>query len=423
MPSPMRPLKIALLSRWYWEENRRSGSTEGGTAQQLAEAVAALGHEVVVLSQSPEVNGLEKTQIGTLETWLSPREKKRDFFTGLRDKWAKRTYGHRKIYSDALDLRDFLIRRGPFDVLWAQCEEPDGLVAAVATGIGISLPPTLTQIYALRYHFQNGAPVFDGKPALRLAFHQAARIIANSELVADNLSAYTGPEITDTQLRSKTRVTHHNLQRSFIRAAAETSSTTLPESKRVLFFGALNEKKGALVFLQALLKTAAATSGATFVVIGDFTEKNPHFVQAWNELLESTHCQLAPTQLELLGKIPAAEVIRQVQRASVVVLPSLFDEFSRALVEVLVLGRPVITTDQVGAYPLVKDHDCGLVVTPNDSDALARAIDDALRPGAAYLANARRIAHRLLHDFSPEAIALQISRHLSEIAAGQIIFD
>jgi glycosyltransferase involved in cell wall biosynthesis len=416
----MRPLKIALLSRWYWEENRRNGGAEGGTAQQLAEAVAALGHEVIVLSQSPKVDALEKTQIGTLETWLSPREKKRDFLTGLRDKWAKRTYGHRKVYSDALALRDFLVRRGPFDVLWAQCEEPDGLVAAIAAGLGISLPPTLTQIYALRYHFQKGEPIFDEKPALRLAFRQAARIIANSELVMDHMTAYASPEFTESQLRDKTRVVYHNLQGSFIRAAAETPIATLPEPNRVLYFGALNEKKGALVFLEAVMKIEAAQTGMIFSVAGDFTEKNPRFVRNWNEKLEATRCKLFPAQLELLGKITSAESIRQIQRARVVVLPSLFDEFSRALVEVLVLGRPVITTDQVGASPLVKTHNCGLVVASNDSDALARAIDDALRPEAPYLANAQRVAHRLLHDFSPEATALQIARHLSEIVSAPL---
>ncbi len=412
----MRPLKIALLSRWYWEENRRGGTAAGGTAQQLAEAVAALGHEVVVLSQSPQVDALEKTQIGTLETWLSPREKKRDFLTGLHDKWAKRTYGHRKVRSDALDLGDFFARRGPFDVLWVQCEEPDGLVAAIAAGLGVPLPPTLTQIYALRYRFQNGKPVFDEKPALQAAFRQAARIIANSHLVADNLVAYAGPGLTESQLRDKTHVVHHNLQRSFIRAASETSIAALPEPGHVLFFGALNEKKGALVFLDAILKTEIAKTGAAFSMIGDFTEKNPAFLQGWNEKLEATRQKLIPSQLKLIGKIPSAETIRQIQRASVVVLPSLFDEFSRALVETLVLGRPVITTDQVGAWPLVKDHGCGLVVAPNDSDALARAIDDALRTEAPYFTNAQRVAHRLLHEFSPEAIALQIMHHLSQIA-------
>ena len=324
----MRRLKIALLSRWYWEENHRAGTVEGGPAQQLAEAVAALGHEVIVLSQSPKTAELERSQIGTLEVWLSPREKRRDLLTGLRDKWAKQFYPHRKVHSDAADLGEFLRQRGPFDVLWAYCEEPDGLVAGVAARDGIKLPPVLTQIQALRYTFHNGAPLFSQKPALRLAFH-ADRIVANSALVADSLAAYAGGNLPAEQLRKKVSVVHPNLQRQFLRAALEPGPA--PEPNRVLFFGALNEKKGADVFLDSVLKSSAATSGAVFAVIGKFTEQNPLFQQRWDSALATAQARLAPGQLELLGKIPAEEVIRQIQRASVIVLPSLFDEFSRPL--------------------------------------------------------------------------------------------
>jgi glycosyltransferase involved in cell wall biosynthesis len=412
----MRPLKIALFSRWYWEENRRSNTPEGGAVQQLTEAVAELGHEVVVLSQSPHVRTLEKTQIGKLETWLFPRDKKRDLFTGLRDKWAKRTYRHRKLHSDALALGDFLARRGPFDVLWAQCEEPDGLVAGFARQLGITLPPLLVQIYALRYRFENGVPIFQERPALQLAFRYADRIVASSELVAEHLSAYAGGPLSAGELQARTHLVAHNLQREFFRAAGETTVVPVAEPQRVLFFGALNEKKGAAVFMDAVRKTDAAKKGAVFAVTGNFTEKNPQFVQRWNETLETTRSQIAPAQLELLGKIPPTEAIRQIQRASVVVLPSLFDEFSRALVEALILGRPVITTKTVGAWPLVNEHVCGLVVQPNDSTALAQAIDDVLAPGTHYAVNAQRVAHRLLHEYTPEAIARQMAHHLAEIA-------
>src|SRR5579871_6394265 len=194
---PMRSLKIALLSRWYAEEHRRTGGT--GTVQELAEAVAALGHEVVVLSQSKSVTKLGPSQpgeFGALETWLSARERRRGWVVGLFDRLTKRSLGHRKTVSDSLDLRDFLARRGPFDVLWAQCEEPDGLVAAFAAkAAGVpAIPPILTQIYALRYCF--GAPrlVFTEKRALGLAFRHASRIVANSELTAHYVPSYGGKE-------------------------------------------------------------------------------------------------------------------------------------------------------------------------------------------------------------------------------------
>jgi glycosyltransferase involved in cell wall biosynthesis len=407
----MRPLKIALLSRWYAEEHRRTGGT--GTVQELAEAVAALGHEVVVLSQSKTVMALEKSkagEFGALETWLSPRQKRRGVMTGLADRITKRVTGHRKVMSDAFDLRDFLAARGPFDALWAQCEEPDGLVAAFAARMGTVLPPTLTQIYALRYRFGQPRLVFTGQGALRPAFGQASRILANSELTASYLPHYLGRGMSPGQLRDKTRVVYHNLQRGFL--AAAQAADPGPEPGRVLFLGALNEKKGAVVFIDAAAQIAAAL-GATFAIIGDTTEENPAFDRKWATQLAASRA--AGAKFELLGKLRAPEVIAQVRRASVVVLPSLFDEFSRALVEALVLGRPVVTTETVGAAPFARDSQAGTVVPPADATALAQGIEEVLRNHEKYAQNARACAPRLAHELSPHAIALQIAQHLSEI--------
>jgi glycosyltransferase involved in cell wall biosynthesis len=183
-----------------------------------------------------------------------------------------------------------------------------------------------------------------------------------------------------------------------------------------LFFGALNEKKGALVFLEALGRTAARKEGAVFVVAGGVTEKNPRFAERWQRALDCARQTLPPDRLEILGRVSSPEAVREIQRAAVVVLPSLFDEFSRALVEALSLGRPVITTRAVGAWPLVAEHVCGLVIPPNDPAALARAIDEMLHPAAHYAGNARHLARRLVHEISPEAIARQVAHHLEETA-------
>jgi glycosyltransferase involved in cell wall biosynthesis len=411
----MRRLRIAFLSRWYWEENRRTGTVAGGPTQQLAEAVADLGHEVIVLSQSPRAAELTSSQIGTLEVWLSPREKRADFLTAVRDKWAKHTYAHRKVHSDVRDLAAFLEQRGHFDVIWAHAEEPDGLVAAMARREGVRLPPLLVQVQALRYRFEEGRPVFNQGPALRLAFRGADRILANSQLVADAMSAYAHGSLAAEKLRAKVRVVFPNLTDEIGRATA--GEVTEPEARRVLFFGALNDKKGALTFLEAVARTAAAKRSAIFVVAGGTTADNPRFDASWEQELDRVRERVPPRQLEILGRVSADEAIRQIQRASVVVLPSLFDEFSRALLETLVLGRPVVTTRTVGAWPLVTAHDCGLVVEPNDPAALARAIDDVLQSGAPYAANARQWGPSLIEEFSPRAIALQMAQHLEEISA------
>ena len=150
---------------------------------------------------------------------------------------------------------------------------------------------------------------------------------------------------------------------------------------------------------------------------GGFTEDNAHFRRQWETALVATRAELAPTRLEMLGKIPAAETIREIRRASVVVLPSLFDEFSRALVESLVLGRPVVTTKKVGAWPLVTEHVCGEVIEPNDPVELAGAIDSLLHPQAHYAANAQQLSHRLVHEVSPEAVARLLAHQFEQMSA------
>lgn len=405
-------MKIALISRWYWEENRRFGDEDGGPTRQLAESVAALGHTVVVLSQAPGIKKLQKQEIGKLEVWLTHRERRRDFMTGLKDKAAKRQYNHRKLHTDAKDLADFLQKAGPFDVVWAQTEAPDGLVIGMAAQLGVAIPPVLLQVQALRYRFEKGAPVFTETHALNLAFRQATRILANSEMIADSLHHY-GLNEEDQQL--KVRIVYPNLNRTFLMAAQQAPLNSEAMKDRVLFLGALNQGKGALVFLKALPKTEVSKRSSVFVVIGDFTENNPKFAKAWEENQESTRVQTLGARIEYLGHVSPYEVIRQIRLARVVVIPSLFDAFSRALVESLVLGRPVITTDKVGAWPIIEGHHCGMVVPANDPHSLAHAIDVCLSPIVPFSENAQQIANRVAHEFSPEAIALQIVYHLSRI--------
>ena len=143
-------------------------------------------------------------------------------------------------------------------------------------------------------------------------FAGAARILADSELVALHLPNYTGPKLTTEQLQAKTHVVYHNLQRSFL--AAAQAPDLGPEPGRVLFLGALNEKKGALVFLEAIAEIDSS-AGATFALIGGTTEKNAAFDRKWATQLESVRAHGVP--LELPGQLSAPNVIAQIRRASV----------------------------------------------------------------------------------------------------------
>ena len=416
----MRPLKIALISRWYWLESRFHYDDEGGATRQLAEAVAALGHEVVVLTQSAEVRKLKKIEIGNLETWASPREKHRDILTAWRDRLAKKKFLYSKVYSDALVLRDFLRRRGPFDAVWAHAESTDGLILAIAAQLKVKLPPVLLQIQALHFRFDKGMPVFTNRMPIDIALRQASRVLANYEMAAGALLNYAGPGHSESDLKAKVRVVYPNIQRAFLRAAHEDPPVPASMPDRVLFLGSLTRNKGALLFLKALPKTEASNRNSTFAVVGDFTEYNKRFIRRWEEAKEITRIQLRGARVEYLGRVSTTEVVRQIRLARVVVVPSLFETFSRSVVEALILGRAVITTDKVGAAQLLTTHQCGIVIPPNDDEALAQAIDAALSPVVPFTENAERVGQSLSHELAPEAIAPIMAYHLGRIA-GEIV--
>ena len=215
----------------------------------------------------------------------------------------------------------------------------------------------------------------------------------------------------------KVRVVYPNLQRTFLQAAQQDPMNSRPMKDRVLFLGALNQGKGALVFLKALPKTEVSKRSSVFVVIGDFTEKQPAL---WKKRLgRKQRNDARPDPRRAHRNISATSALlkssAKIKLARVVVIPSLFDAFNRGLVESLILGRPVITTDRVGAAALVHAHQCGVVIPANDTDSLAHAIDVVLSPIVPFAENAAKLSARTAHEFSPEAIALQISYHLSRI--------
>jgi glycosyltransferase involved in cell wall biosynthesis len=61
------------------------------------------------------------------------------------------------------------------------------------------------------------------------------------------------------------------------------------------------------------------------------------------------------------------------------VQPSLNEGMGRALIEAMAAGRPVVASRVGGIPAVVEDRKTGLLVPPNDPEALARALDELLR--------------------------------------------
>lgn len=136
----------------------------------------------------------------------------------------------------------------------------------------------------------------------------------------------------------------------------------LQGKKVILFVGRFSIGKGALVLLDAYRKLRMQRSDVVLVVLGsnDIGVKVDEFKEQ---------------ELILEGRVSSEDVLKWYTVSDVVVVPSVWPEpYGRVVIEAQAFGKPVVATDVGGSREQIRDGVDGLLVPPNDSDALASAI-------------------------------------------------
>lgn len=86
-------------------------------------------------------------------------------------------------------------------------------------------------------------------------------------------------------------------------------------------------------------------------------------------------CARPGSRLVYLGQMPRAQVIEQMQNATVLLVPSLcYEGFPMAIVEALSFGLPVIASRIGGLPAMVRDGHTGLLFEPGDPTGLREAL-------------------------------------------------
>ena len=130
----------------------------------------------------------------------------------------------------------------------------------------------------------------------------------------------------------------------------------------LVFVGRLTEQKGLPVLLEALRRV----DGAKLVLVGDGPER---------ERLTSLAAQLdLDGRTKFTGSLPRDEVLRYLSGATAAVLSSSWENLPHSAVEALAVGTPVVSTAVGGVPEVVHDRENGLLVPPDDPEALAAAL-------------------------------------------------
>lgn len=158
----------------------------------------------------------------------------------------------------------------------------------------------------------------------------------------------------------------------------------------VLFVGSMNKSdkhKGLTYLLDAFAAVAKHNPAARLLLVGDGTARAD---------FENQVAELGlGDRVEFLGALFGEELKQAYQRATLLVLPSLNENFALVTLEAMASGLPVVGTN-VGAIPdIIDDGKNGYLIPPADSAAIAAKVTHLLenpKEAAAFGKQARKKA-------------------------------
>jgi glycosyltransferase involved in cell wall biosynthesis len=144
----------------------------------------------------------------------------------------------------------------------------------------------------------------------------------------------------------------------------EDPAVPLPERPTALFVGVLERYKAVDVLAEAWRLAAPRVPDATLHIVGRGTLRDvPQRLVA--EL---------PAQTSWTESLTTPQVARALDDATVLVLPSRSEGLGRVVVEAFCRGRGVVASRVGGISDIVEDETTGVLVPPENPDALADAL-------------------------------------------------
>ena len=339
-------MRVAIVTNTYPPHDI---SGVGTLVAELAAQLSAAGHEVAVLTRRP-VPG---------------------------DAAVRATGGSKLLFPLAvagLYLRE--ARRRPFDVV--HVHESDGfavLVLARLHGRRPRLVATLQVSYrrerrAVRPVRANGRVVSRPTPAERVFARLRAPILAGlgrlTARLADRVvapSRATAMELAEDYGARDVAVIPNGIAPL---AGARRAVREAAEGPVVLYAGRLRTRKGVAVLLEAFARLRVEHPGAALVLVGDGEQRPALEAQARRLGIEDA--------VRFAGARPRDAMAAEYAAADVFCLPSLYEGFPLAILEAMSAGLPVVATAVAGIPEAVVDGATGLLVPPEDAEALARAL-------------------------------------------------
>ena len=175
------------------------------------------------------------------------------------------------------------------------------------------------------------------------------------------------------------------------------------------FAGRLVKVKGAHILLDAFEEVLRKLPGASLLIAGDGPERTRMERTVQEKGLESS--------IRFLGFVPPDSLAEELRAAWVHVVPSQWAEpFGIVAVEAMMRGQAVIASDHGGLSEIVRHDETGLLVKPNDSQALASALIRVLENRDYAQSLGAAAYQRAVEKFSLETFCDRFIEYYRELA-------
>lgn len=169
---------------------------------------------------------------------------------------------------------------------------------------------------------------------------------------------------------------------------------------KVLFVGGIGQRKGIKYLLEAVQQLNSAHVELSLLGPAPADARPLEAYSKW---------------YRYLGRTDQAGVVRQMQQADVLVLPSVFEGFGLVIVEAMATGLPVITSTHSCGSEVIREAVDGFVLAPDDVTGLAQKIAWCAEHRT-QLKEMGRSAHEQAKKFSWDAHRERLKQLLIEIA-------
>lgn len=167
----------------------------------------------------------------------------------------------------------------------------------------------------------------------------------------------------------------------------------------LLYFGRLEYEKGIHELIAALPRIRRTHPGTTLTIAGDGTQ------QDWLVELARKHKVLKC--IRFAGRAEHEQLLALLHRVDLAVLPSHYEPFGIVALEAAAAGTPLVTSDVGGLGEAVIDGRTGLSFPPRDVAALADAVRAVLDDPDAAQHRAVAARERLTSDFDWHTVAVR----------------